>query len=60
MAAAWVDQAKIHGCGVLPLAAERELMAAARVGGPDTKARMRAIDRAYARTSQAFPHLFRD
>lgn len=57
MAAAWLDHVKVHGCGALPVSAERELMAASK---HPAIGRMRAIDRAYERTSNAYPHLFRD
>lgn len=60
MAAAWVRQAQIFGCGVLPPDAERELMRASAVGEPDSRDRRRAIDRAYSTTSRAYPQFFKD
>lgn len=60
MPAAWVKQAQTTGAGVLPRDAERALMAASRVGTPDSRQRQRAIDAAYTTTSRAHPHLFKD
>lgn len=55
----WLDRVKREGCGALPRQAERELMVASRVGGAGTATRARAINRAYTRTSDMFPHLFK-
>lgn len=57
MAEHWLIEAKKNGCGVLPRAAERELMAAANA--PPIR-RAFAIDRAYDRTTEMFPELFKE
>lgn len=54
---AWVTHVKTNGCGALPRAAELELMAASQV---EPSRRMRAIDRAYERTTTMFPDLFKE
>lgn len=57
---AWVAEAMAKGCGALPRDAERELMAAARRGSPESPERQRAIERAYARTGNMYPQLFKE
>lgn len=57
--APWLIYVKANGCGALPRDVERSLMAASRVGTPDSMARRRAIDVAYRATSRAHPDLFK-
>lgn len=57
---AWMIHVMLHGCGVLPKDAERELMRASKVGTSGSRERRRAIDRAYDLTSRNYPTMFKD
>lgn len=56
--APWVREAQKTGCGILPKPAETLLMQASRAA--PASVRRKLIDRAYDRTSQMYPNLFKD